>query len=58
MERRVDDLELICLSEIHDERDDRVSALEATAASFEEWRPWIEAAVDDAPFDVRRVTKL
>jgi hypothetical protein len=54
VERRTDDLELIRLSEIRDERDDRVAALEDAAAAFGEWKPWIEAFVEDTRFELRR----
>ena len=52
MERRANDLKLIRLFEIHDERDDRVSALEASMAALEEWQPWVEALIDDTRFDL------
>jgi chromosome segregation ATPase len=39
VERRTDDLELIRLSEIRDERNDRVAALEDAEAVFGEWKP-------------------
>jgi hypothetical protein len=54
MEKRADDLELIRLFEIRDERDDRVSALEGAAAAYEEWRPWVEASIYDVRFDFHR----
>jgi hypothetical protein len=36
MEKRADDLELIRLSEIHNEREDHISALEAAVAAYED----------------------
>lgn len=55
VERRTDDLELIRLFEIRDERDDHVAALEDSVAAFVEWQPWIEAHVIDTRFNLRRV---
>jgi len=39
LEHRADDLDLIRITEIRDERDDRVSALEGAAEVLDEWRP-------------------
>jgi hypothetical protein len=50
LEHRADDLDLIRITEIRDERDDRVSALEGAAEVFDEWRPWVEASI----YDIRR----
>ena len=50
LEHHVDDLDLIRITEIRDERDDQVSTLEGAAEVFDEWRPWVEASI----YDIRR----
>lgn len=57
MEQKVDGLELIRFSEMRDERNDRVTALEDTTAVFEDWRPWVEASLYDVFLEIRRLSK-
>jgi len=54
LEHHADDLDLIRITEIHDERDDRVSALEGAAEVFDEWRPWVEASIYDIQREMNR----
>jgi hypothetical protein len=55
LEQKMDDLELIWFSEMQDERDDRVAALEDVAAVFDEWRPWVEASFHDIRLEIKRL---
>ena len=55
LEEKMDDLELIRFSEMRDERDDRVAALEDAAVVFDEWRPWLEASVHDIRLEIKRL---
>ncbi|XP_021317789.1 uncharacterized protein LOC110435983 [Sorghum bicolor] len=55
LEEKMDDLELIRFSEMRDERDDRVAALEDAAVVFDEWRPWVEASVHDICLEIKRL---
>lgn len=57
LEQKVDDLELIRITEIRDERHDRVAALEDAAAVFDEWRPWVEASIHDMRLEIKRATQ-
>lgn len=54
LEEKVGDLEMIHLAEMRDERDDHIEALEDAAKVFDDWRPWVEAAI----YDVRRDFRL
>lgn len=54
VEKRADDLKLIRLCEIRDERDDHVSALEEATAANEEWWLWVEASIYNVRFDLHR----
>lgn len=54
---RVATLEATRVAEIHDERDDRVAALETAAADLGSWRPEVEGIVDDLKAEVKRLTQ-
>jgi hypothetical protein len=51
----MEDLELIRVYELCDERDERVSALESAAAILEEWRPFVKGTLDNIRFDLQRL---
>jgi hypothetical protein len=57
LEHHMNELELIRLYEIRDERDERVSALEAIAADLEAWRPGVDGFIDDTRLKMLRLTK-
>lgn len=57
LEQRADDLELIRITEICDERDARVEALKGAQQVFDEWRPWVEASIHDLRLEVKRLAK-
>jgi len=48
------DLELIRLAEIHDERDDRLEALEGVVRNLQIWRTETDGYIDDIHYDLRR----
>jgi hypothetical protein len=52
LEQKVDDLELIQISEMQDERDDRVAALEDATVVLNDWRPWVEASLYDIRLEI------
>jgi len=52
LEQRMADLELICLAEICDDRDDNVEALEGVVGDLQTWRTEIKSRIDDIHYDL------
>lgn len=57
LEQRMADLELIRLSEIRDERDDRMEDLEGVVGELQAWRQDTEGYIDDVRYDLRRLRR-
>jgi hypothetical protein len=57
LEHRMNELELICLYEIRDERDEHVSVLESVVADLDVWRPGVDGFIDDNRLKMLRLTK-
>ena len=53
----MNNLELIRLAEINNERGDRVAAIESIVASLEDWRPGVDGIIDDMRLEVWRLSK-
>lgn len=51
------DLDSLCVLEICDERDDRVSALEEVAAELVAWRSGVDGYLDDVRLELKRLSK-
>lgn len=55
--RRVAYLEAYRVDPHHDERDDRITALEVAATDLGTWRPEVEALVDDLRIEVKKLSQ-
>ncbi|CAD6255166.1 unnamed protein product [Miscanthus lutarioriparius] len=53
--QRISELEAIRVTQIKDERDARVAALESTAADLAAWRPGVEGLLDDVRLQVQKL---
>lgn len=56
IEHRMVDLELVRVTEICLEHDDRVAALEAAVVELKFWRPKVDGNINDICVELRRVT--
>ena len=55
LEQRMVDLELICIQEINNERDDRVAVVETAVEEIVNWHPKVDGYIDDLRLEVKRL---
>jgi hypothetical protein len=46
------------LLDLEKRHDERVGRLESMAAAFDEWKPWIEASMEDVKVEVGKLSRL
>jgi hypothetical protein len=57
LEEWLSGVDMVCFTEICDERDDRVTMHEVVVAAFDNWRPGVEGGHNDIRLEVAWLNK-